>query len=209
MLETLKKKRLKNYSYAVVARYSTDSTYNGKNISEVNIMKGRKAKAAEEAETIMEMITSGRVQMVFFSMNEDDLQRIMKFPFSMIASDAGIVEFGKNVPHPRAYGTNARVLGRYVRDLRTIGLEEAIRRMTSLPARKFQLKHRGLLLEGMVADIVIFDPTVVTDNATYDKPHAYSSGFSHVIVNGEVVVDEGKHTGARSGVVLKGPGAEK
>lgn len=207
MVEGLKKKELKSYSYAVVARYGPDDSYNGKNISEINSMKGRKAKPEEEAETILEMIKSGRVQMVFFSMEENDLQRIMKYPFSMTASDAGIVEFGKNMPHPRAYGTNARVLGMYVREKKIIGLEEAIRRMTSLPAQKFKLKDRGLVREGMIADLVVFDPGTVSDQATFQKPHAYSTGFKYVIVNGEVVVDEGKHNGARSGQVLLGPGA--
>ncbi|MGE0771627.1 MAG: amidohydrolase family protein [Cyclobacteriaceae bacterium] len=206
MLEGLKKKQLKNYSYAVVARYAPDSTYNGKSISEINTMVGKKARASNEAETILDMITSGRVQMVYFSMDEEDLQRIMKYPFSMVASDAGIVEFGRNVPHPRAYGTNARVLGRYVRELKTIHLEEAIRKMTSLPAQKFQLWDRGLVREGMAADLVVFDANEVNDRATFSKPHAYSTGFSHVIVNGQVVVENGKHNGVRSGQVLRGPG---
>lgn len=206
MLAGLKKKQLKNYSYAVVARYAPDSSYNGKSITQINTMLGKKAKASEEAETIMDMITGGRVQMVYFSMDEEDLQRIMKYPFSMVASDAGIVEFGRNVPHPRAYGTNARVLGRYVRELKTIHLEEAIRRMTSLPAQKFQLRDRGLVREGMAADLVVFDANQVNDRATFSKPHAYSTGFSHVIVNGQVVVEDGKHSGVRSGQVLHGPG---
>ena len=204
MLESLKRKQLKDYSYAVIARYGPDETYNGKNISEVNKSRGRKSKAEEEAETILELIKSGRVQMVYFSMNEEDVERIMKYPFAMTASDAGIVEFGKNMPHPRAYGTNARVLGKYVRERKVIGLEEAIRKMTSLPAQKFKFKDRGLLREGFAADIVVFDEAEVIDMATFEKPHAYSKGFKYVIVNGEVVVDEGKHTGMRSGVVLKG-----
>lgn len=206
MVDGLKKKELKDYSYAVVARYGPDDSYNGKSISEINKLKGRKSKPEEEAETILEMIKSGRVQMVYFSMNEEDLQRIMKYPFSMTASDAGIAEFGKNMPHPRAYGTNARVLGKYVRENNVVNLEEAIRRMTSLPASKFKFKDRGLLREGMAADIVVFDPAEVGDQATFEKPHAYSKGFKYVLVNGEVVVDEGKHTGVRSGEVLQGPG---
>lgn len=207
MLESLKRKQLKDYSYAVIARYGPDDSYNGKSISEVNKLRGRKAKAEEEAETILELIKSGRVQMVYFSMNEDDIERIMKYPFTMTASDAGIAEFGKNMPHPRAYGTNARVLGKYVRERKVIGLEEAIRRMTSLPAQKFKFKDRGLLREGFVADIVVFDESEVADAATFENPHAYSKGFKYVIVNGELVIDEGKHTGARSGTVLMGPGA--
>lgn len=204
MVATLKKKQLKNYSYAQVARYAPDTTFNGKNISEINLIIGRKAKPMDEAETILEMIGAiNRTQMVYFSMNEDDLKRIMQYPFNMIASDAGIARFGSGMPHPRAYGTNARVLGKYVREQNVIRLEEAIRRMTSLPAQKFNLRDRGLLREGMAADIVVFDETTVGDAATFVNPHAYSTGFRFVLVNGEVVVDAGKHTGVRSGQVLK------
>lgn len=206
MLENLKKKLIKSYSFAVVAFYRVDTTFNGKNISEVNLMKKRKPKAAEEAETILEMVENGSASMIYFSMNEDDLKRIMQYPFNMFASDAGIARYGSGMPHPRAYGTNARVLGQYVRSLKMIPLEEAIRRMTSLPAQKFQLRDRGLLREGLAADIVIFDETKVGDQATFVKPHAYSIGFQFVIVNGQVVAENGKHTGVRSGQVLKGPG---
>lgn len=204
MVATLKKKQLKNYSYAQVARYAPDTTLNGKNISEINLLKGRKAKPMEEAETILEMIGAiNRTQMVYFSMNEDDLKRIMQYPFNMIASDAGIARYGSGMPHPRAYGTNARVLGKYVREQNIIRLEEAIRRMTSLPAQKFNLRDRGLLREGMAADIVVFDERTVGDAATFTNPHAYSTGFKFVLVNGEVVVDSGKHTGVRSGQALR------
>ncbi len=204
MATNLKEKKLKNYSYAQVARYAPDTTYNGKNISEINKLKGRKAKPMDEAETILEMVgATNRTQMVFFSMEEKDLVRILQYPFNMIASDAGIAKFGSGMPHPRAYGTNARVLGRYVNELKAIRLEEAIRRMTSLPAQKFNLRDRGLIREGMAADVVIFDEKQVGDAATYSQPHAYSKGFAYVLVNGEVVVDQGKHTGVRSGSVLR------
>jgi N-acyl-D-amino-acid deacylase len=206
MVALLKKKQLKDFSYAVVARYSPDSTFNGKSISEINRIKGRKVNAINEAETILDMIVHGRVQMVFFSMNEEDLRRILRYPFNMIASDAGIVSFGSGVPHPRAYGTNARVLGKYVREEKVISLEEAIRRMTSLPAQKFQLHDRGLIREGMAADIVVFDQDKVKDEATFASPHAYSSGFHYVIINGTITLGEGRHTGERGGKVLYGPG---
>ncbi|MBK7651644.1 MAG: D-aminoacylase [Flammeovirgaceae bacterium] len=204
MVANLKSKKLKNYSYAQVARYPLDTTYNGKNISEINKLKGQKAGPMDEAETILDMVGStNRTQMVYFSMDEGDLMRILQYPFNMIASDAGIVKYGAGVPHPRAYGTNARVLGRYVHELKTIRLEEAIRKMTSLPAQKFNLRDRGLIREGMAADLVVFDEKHVGDAATYPKPHAYSNGFSYVLVNGEVVIDQGKHTGVRSGQVLR------
>lgn len=206
MLRTLKKKKLKDYAYAVVARYGADTTLNGKNISEINRLKGRREKAGEEAETILEMVENGSAQMVLFSMSEEDIQRIMQYPFSMFASDAGIAVYGRDVPHPRTYGTNARILGNYVRSLKVIRLEEAIRRMTSLPAQKFQLRDRGLIREGMAADLVVFDEQTVSDRSTFAAPHAYSTGFAYVIVNGTTTMAHGRHTGARSGLVLKGPG---
>jgi len=107
------------------------------------------------------------------------------------------------VPHPRGYGTNARVLGRYVREKQVISLEEAIRRMTSLPAAKFQLKDRGLLKEGLAADIVIFDPETVMDASTYEQPHQFSRGFQYVLVNGQVTIDNGVHIGTRAGMAIR------
>jgi N-acyl-D-amino-acid deacylase len=206
MVSTLKKKQLSNYAYAFVARYGADTTMNGKTISQINVIKGRKGKAIEEAETILEMVENGSAQMVYFSMNEEDLKRIMQYPFNMFASDAGIARYGSGVPHPRAYGTNARVLGQYVRILKIIKLEEAVRRMTSLPAQKFQLRDRGMVREGLAADLVLFDEGKVGDLATFDKPHVYSSGFQYVFVNGQVTMEAGKHTGVRNGFVLKGAG---
>jgi N-acyl-D-amino-acid deacylase len=170
---------------------------------------GRKRKAAQEAETIMDIVEKGGAQMVYHSMNEEDVKYIMRYPFCMAGADAGVPVPGKGMPHPRGYGTNARILGKYVREEKVITLEEAIRRMTSLAAQKFQLKDRGLLKEGMAADIVIFDDKTVTDHATFEQPHQYSTGFHYVIVNGQVVVDDSKHTGVRSGVALYGPAYRK
>lgn len=206
MLKMLKTKKEKNYSYAVVARYGADTLMNGKNISQVNAALGRKPNAKNEAETIMEMVEKGSAQMVYFSMNEDDLRSIMRYPFNMFASDAGIIRFGSGVPHPRGYGTNARVLGRYVREQKVIRLEEAIRRMTSLPAQKFKLMDRGLLKPGMAADIVVLDANKVSDQSTFSNPHAYSAGFQYVIVNGQLAIDEERLTPTRHGMVLHGPG---
>ena len=204
MVENLRQKQLKNFNYAQVARFAPDTSMNGKTISEINKLKGRKPKPMAEAETILEMVGAvNRTQMVYFSMDESDLTRILQYPFNMIASDAGIARYGLDMPHPRAYGTNARVLGRYVREQKVIRLEEAIRRMTSLPAQKFNLRDRGLLREGMAADVVIFDENAVGDAATFKNPHAYSTGFRFVVVNGEVVIDGGRHTGVRSGQVLR------
>ncbi len=203
MLVQLKKYKYKNYSFAVVANHAADSSLNGKSISEINIMKGRKPKAKEEAETILDLMLAGGAQMVYHSMSEKDVQYFMKYPYNMIGADGG-VSTGRGMPHPRTYGTNARVLARYVREQKIITLEEAIRRMTSLAAQKFQLKDRGLIKEGMAADIVVFNEATVTDKATYENPHQYSTGFEFVIVNGVVVIDDGKHNGVRSGRALKG-----
>jgi N-acyl-D-amino-acid deacylase len=207
IITRLKKRKLKHLSYAVVANFSPDTTYNGKSIEQINLMKGRKHKVKEEANTVMDIMMAGGASAVFHGMSEEDVRRIMQYPFNMFASDASIRVLGAGMPHPRGYGTNARVLSKYVREEKIISLEEAIRRMTSLPAQKFQLKDRGLLREGYAADIVIFDEKQVQDISTFEKPHAYSKGFHFVIVNGVLTVDHEKHTGARSGQSLKGVGA--
>jgi N-acyl-D-amino-acid deacylase len=120
-------------------------------------------------------------------------------PHTIIASDAGPRKFGDAVPHPRGYGNNARVLGRYVRELKLLPLEEAVRKMTSLPAQTFRLKNRGELKPGGVADLVIFDPEKVSDPSTFDDPHHFATGFSEVIVNGIPVIREAALTAARPG----------
>jgi N-acyl-D-amino-acid deacylase len=203
MLRRLKRRKLKHFSYPVVASFRADSTLNGKSIEQVNLIKGRKHKAKEEAETIVQMMEQGGAGMVFHGMGDADVKAIMQYPFNMFASDASIRVYGSGNPHPRGYGTNARVLSKYVRDEKVISLEEAIRRMTSLPAQKFQLKDRGLLREGYAADIVVFDADKVQDMSTYDKPHQYSTGFAYVLVNGKLTVEEGKHNGTRSGATLR------
>lgn len=205
MQANLKRNKYKDYSYAVVARYESDSNYNGKSISEINRIKGRKAKPKDEILTVLEMISAGGAQMIYHSMNEEDVRYFMKYPNNMVGADAGVAT-GTGVPHPRGYGSNARVLGKYVREEKLITLEEAIRRMTSLAAQKFRLADRGLILPGMAADIVIFDPSTVTDKSTFTQPHQFSEGFRYVLVNGQVVIEDGKHNGTRSGMVLFGNG---
>lgn len=204
MLAMQKRYKYKDYSFAFVAMHRADTTLNGRNISEINKLKGRKSKMKEEAETILDLMVAGGAQMVYHSMNEDDVRFFMKYPFNMIAADAG-VSSGTGMPHPRGYGTNARVLGKYVREEKIIRLEEAIRRMTSLPAQKFNLRDRGLLKEGMAADIVIFNEQEIKDKATFENPHQFSSGVKFIIVNGQLVLQNGMHLGVRSGVCLKGP----
>jgi N-acyl-D-amino-acid deacylase len=206
MLKNLKRRKLKHFSFAMIASYKADSTLNGKSIEEANLIKGNKHSRKDEAETIVQMMEQGGAGMVFHGMSEDDVKNIMKYPFNMFASDASIRIFNQGAPHPRGYGTNARVLAKYVRDEKVISLEEAIRRMTSLPAQKFQLKERGLLQEGYAADIVVFDENKVQDLSTFDKPHQYSTGFKYVLVNGALTVENGVHNGSRRGAILKGAG---
>jgi N-acyl-D-amino-acid deacylase len=203
ILSRLKKRKLKHLSYAVVAFHKADTTLNGKSIEEINLLKGRKHNAKMEAETVMDLMMAGGASAVFHGMGDEDIKRIMQYPFNMFASDASIRVWQQGSPHPRGYGTNARVLAKYVRDEKVISLEEAIRRMTSLPAQKFGLNDRGLLREGFAADIVIFDENQVQDLSTYQHPHAYSKGFQYVIVNGQVVVENGQHLGTRSGTTLR------
>jgi N-acyl-D-amino-acid deacylase len=202
MLDNQEEGKSKDFSFAFVANYSSDTTLNGKTITEINLLKGRKKKIRMEAETILDMLEKGNAQMVYHTMQEKDLQHFMRYPFNMPAAD-GSVSNGRGVPHPRSYGTNARVLGRYVRELGIVSWEEAIRRMTSLPARKFGLDKRGQLLEGYYADIVLIDPATVSDKATFTQPHQFSAGIPWVIVNGKIIVDNGKHTGVRSGRAMR------
>jgi N-acyl-D-amino-acid deacylase len=197
----------KDYSYATVASFAADKSYEGKNISQIHRLKGRKKGAKNEVETILELMAAGAPDMVYHSMSEKDVDRIMRYPNAAVGSDGGIREFGVGVPHPRSYGTRARVLGEFVRHRGVITLEEAVRKMTSLPARTLGFRDRGLVREGMAADLVLFDPAKVQDKATYQQPHQYSEGFDLVVVNGVVVVDGGKVTGARPGKVLRGAGA--
>ncbi|MDB5242598.1 MAG: aminoacylase [Spirosoma sp.] len=209
MLKGLKQSQRKNFDYAVVASYRPDTTFNGLSISAINQKLGRKNNAAAEADLVMDLMERANMrstQMVYHIMAETDVETILRYPNTMIASDAGVAKLGVGMPHPRAYGTNARVLSRYVRERHIIHLEEAIRRMTSLPAQRFRLTDRGLLRPGYAADIVLFDDKTVSDEATYDQPHAYTKGISWVLVNGTPVVENSKHTGQRPGQLLMGPG---
>lgn len=203
MKETLKRSGFKDFSYAAVASYGAKHEYDGKTIADIAKLARGKADVDSQVEQILEMYAAGGAAMVYHSMGEDDVRRIMREPFTMIASDSGVRRFGEGVPHPRGYGNNARVLGLYVRGLGLIPLEDAVRKMTSLPAQTFSLRDRGMVREGLAADLVVFDDAAVGDPATFDKPHQYAVGFTYVIVNGEVVIDSGRMTGARPGAALR------
>jgi len=203
MAEMRARQGRKDYSYAVIARCKADPSLNGKTVPEAAKLKRGSDTLDDQIEFILDLETQGGASAIFHGMNEDDLQTFLKHPLTMIASDGGPRRLGEDVPHPRSYGNNARVLGRYVRDLKLLSIEEAVRRMTSLPAKTFHLKDRGELKAGAFADIVIFDPAKVTDPSTFSDPHHYAEGFSDVIVNGGVVIRDGKLTEVRSGGPLR------
>lgn len=206
MLKKLAARKLLHFSFAVVANYKADTTLNGKSIEEINLLWKRKHTGTEETKTIIDMVKNGGASMVFHGMSEDDVKYIMQYPFNMPASDASIRVYGQGAPHPRGYGTHARILGKYVREENVMSLEEAIRRMTSLPAQKFNIKDRGLLRQGFAADIVVFDANTVNDLSTFQKPHQYSTGFKYVLVNGKTTLENAIHTGLRNGNILYGAG---
>ena len=142
---------------------------------------------------------------IYHVMSEEDVVRIMRHPQVSVATDAHVIKFGEAMPHPRNYGTYPRVLGRYVREKKILTLEEAVRKMTSLPADRMNLKDRGVLKKGMAADIVIFNPDTVIDRAEWTSPHHYPEGIPHVIINGEAVIQNGDRTDAYPGKVIRGP----
>lgn len=191
------------FRYATVAGYESDPSLEGKTIAAINASRNRPDTAEAQAATILEMLERGPAQMVYHSMGSGDVDTFLRHPNVAFASDGGVRRLGQGMPHPRSYGTNARVLGEYVRERGLLTLEEAVRRMTSLPARTFGLSARGLLRAGMAADIVVFDPGRVRDLSTFQKPHAFSEGFDYVLVNGRVAVENGKPRETRWGVVIR------
>jgi dihydroorotase/N-acyl-D-amino-acid deacylase len=188
------------------ARCDFDKTLAGKSLADVVAARGLAVTIENAAEVAIDIQKRGGCSTIYHSMSERDLERILSHRSTMIASDGGIPVFGEDVPHPRSYGTFARVLGLYVRERRVISLEDAIRKMTSLPASRFRIGDRGILRPGMKADLAAFDPSRVADLATYEKPHQYAEGFVHVFVNGRPVLRHSKMTGNLPGRVLYGPG---
>jgi dihydroorotase/N-acyl-D-amino-acid deacylase len=172
-------------------------------------LRGLEPTLEHAAEAAFWMVERGGCQGIFHAINEADLERILRHPATMIGSDGEIPIFGRAHPHPRSYGTFARVLGVYVRERGTLTLEEAVRKMSSFPAQRLGLWDRGVLRPGMKADLAVFDPARVRDAATFERPHQYAEGFSMVIVNGVVVYENGGMTRARPGKVLYGPGATR
>ncbi len=193
----------------LVIGFNTDSLkyLQGKTLAEIAAMRGKLPE-----ETVMDLVIDdgSNVSAVFFSMSEDNLRKQIAQPWMSFGSDGKSMApegvFLKSATHPRAYGNFARLLGKYVRDEQVISLEEAVRRLTSLPAATMKIERRGALKEGYYADVVVFDPAGIQDHSTFEDPHQLSTGMSHVIVNGVQVLRDGEHTGATPGRVVRGPG---
>jgi N-acyl-D-amino-acid deacylase len=179
----------------------------GKTLAEVAKMRGK-----DPIDTAMDLIAEdeSRIGTIYFIISEENIRKELSKPWIAFGSDEASQApegvFLKSNPHPRAYGNFARVLGKYVRDEKVIPLTEAVRRLSGLPAANLGLDHRGLIKEGMFADVVVFDPATIADRATFEKPHQYAVGVKHVFVNGVQVLNDGAHTGAKPGRALWGPG---
>ncbi|MBI3112862.1 MAG: D-aminoacylase [Ignavibacteriales bacterium] len=179
----------------------------GKSLAEVAALRGKSVE-----ETAMDLVIDDdtRVGTVYFLMSEENVAKQIALPWVGFGSDAESLApegaFLKSNPHPRGYGNFARLLGKYVREEKIIPLEEAVRRLTTLPAGNLGIKERGALVPGYYADVVVFDPNMIADHATFDKPHQYATGMVHVFVNGKQVLKEGEHTGTKPGRVVRGPG---
>jgi N-acyl-D-amino-acid deacylase len=198
---------LSDLAFAVVASSRSDPSLNGLSMKQVAAKLVGADTADAQLEAARTMMLAGGASMVYHFMSDDDVERIMRHRHVGIASDSSVLNPGEGVPHPRGYGNTVRVLGEYVRKRKVISLEEAIRKMTSLPAEHFKFDTRGLMKEGYAADLVVFDPQTVGDAATFEKPHAFATGIPHVLVNGVIVVKNSEHTGARPGQVLTAPSA--
>ncbi|MBS1951612.1 MAG: N-acyl-D-amino-acid deacylase [Cytophagales bacterium] len=192
--------------------FATDSLkkYIGKRLSEV---ASAQHKSPQDAIIDLVIHDGTRVETAYFMMKEENIKKQIQLPYVSFGSDAGAPSaeglFLKYKDHPRAYGNFVRLLGKYVREEKVIPLEEAIRKLTSLPITNLKIKKRGFLQPGYYADVVIFDPEKIADHATFENPHQYATGVVHVLVNGEQVIKEGEHTGAKPGRIVRGPGWKK
>jgi len=189
-----------------ISKSSWNTSMEGKNLAELCIEKNLEPTPYNAAMVVFEIIKGGGATAVYHAINSDDVDLIMQHPMTSIASDGPLTIFGAGSPHPRTYGTFARVLGSYVRERNILSLEEAVRKMTSLPAQILSIQDRGLIKQGYYADIVIFDSNTIIDKATFKDPHQYAVGVHSVLVNGVIVIDQGVHNGNKPGRVLRGPG---
>jgi dihydroorotase/N-acyl-D-amino-acid deacylase len=187
----------------VLASCPHDNTINGLNLSQRLLQQEREVSKENAAELLMELVEAGNCSAIFHAIDEGDVINIMRHPVTMPASDGGIEGPSDRVPHPRNYGTFARVLGHYVRELKVMPFHTAIHKMTMLPADRIGLSDRGRIAIGAIADIAVIDATTVIDKATFENPHQYAEGAQHVFVSGEAVLLNGEMTGARPGKVLR------
>jgi dihydroorotase/N-acyl-D-amino-acid deacylase len=187
----------------VLANCPHDTTINGLNLSELLQLQERDVSHGNAADLLMELVEAGNCSAVFHAIDEDDVKRIMRHPVTMIASDGGVEAPSERVPHPRNYGTFARLLGYYVREQKVLPFQTAIYKVTRLPADRLGLSTRGRIEVGAIADIVVLDPATVIDKATFDDPHQYAEGVHHVLVSGEAVLLDKVMTGRRPGRVLR------
>jgi dihydroorotase/N-acyl-D-amino-acid deacylase len=175
----------------------------GKTLHDWARMRGVDTVPHRAAALVIEAELRGGASMIYHVIDEGDVRRIMQHPYTMIASDGRLSQPGEGVPHPRGYGTFPRVLGRYARELGLLTLEQAVHKMSGLPAARLGITGRGVLREGAMADLVVFDAAMVADRATFENPHQYPVGIDLVLVNGVPVVDGGRYTNARAGRVLR------
>jgi dihydroorotase/N-acyl-D-amino-acid deacylase len=189
-----------------ISRNPRDRSMEGKNLAQLAEERGMSPTPENAADVVMDIVRAGGATAVYHAIGPEDVDRIMRHPAAAIGSDGPLSVFGVGAPHPRQYGTFARVLGYYVRERGIISLEEAVRKMSSMSAQRLGIRGRGLLVEGYFADIAIFNSDEVKDMATFEDPHQYAVGMKYVLVNGELVVEEGKHTGRHPGKILHGPG---
>ena len=209
MAALLAERGLNDLSFAVVAMHRADPALNGLSMKQIAARRLGSDSADAQFEAARTMMLAGGASMVYHFMRDADVDRIMRHPQVGIASDAGVIAYGEGAPHPRGYGNNARVLGAYARGRGVISLEEAIRKMTSLPAGHFRFANRGAIRTGYAADLVIFDRAAIADTATFEAPHGYPTGIPYVLVNGAIVVKNGTQTDARPGEVIANSAIEK
>ncbi|MCZ6521992.1 MAG: D-aminoacylase [Bacteroidetes bacterium] len=183
----------------------SDESYNGKNLADYANDRGLPNNLETGIDLAIDLQLKGGFSAIFHAMNEEDVIRIMKDPIAMIETDGDLVSYGVGYPHPRSYGAFPRVLARYVRELKVLTLEDAIMKMTSMPADQYNQQGRGRIIEGAYADLVVFDKDNIKDLATYSDPHRYPLGIDHVIINGKFVIRSGALTGERPGKWIKGP----
>jgi len=203
MKDRLRRRQREDYTYAVIAYYKKDKRFNGLNVKQAAKLRYGFDDLDHQISLIFEVEMNGGASAVFHGMHEEDARAFLKHPHTMFASDSSVRAFNMGVPHPRGYGNAARFLARYTREQKQIKLEEAIRKLTQLPAHTFKLKGRGAIQKGFAADLVVFDPAKVQDKATFKEPHHYATGFRLVLVNGQTVVENDKHNNAGPGQIIR------